>query len=101
MANYVLMRSLRVGGGGTSSKFHPLNTVGTKTIVSGANVLQLENVISSGSYAYAVFASWGHGSANFNGESCAQGEDIIAGWQMQNVKIIYDYDSVFEFNSLT
>lgn len=89
------------GWGGTSSKFHPLNTVGTKTIVSGANVLQLENVISSGSYTNAVFASWGHGSANFSGESCAQGEDIIAGWQMQNVKIIYDYDSVFEFNSLT
>lgn len=89
------------GWGGTSSKFHPLNTVGTKTIVSGANVLQLENVISSGSYADAVFGSWGYGNANLGGESCAQGEDIIAGWQMQNVKIIYDYDSVFEFNSLT
>ena len=89
------------GWGGTSSKFHPLNTVGTKTIVSGANVLQLETVISSGSYTDAVFASWGHGNANFAGETCANGEDIIAGWQMQNVKIIYDYDSVFEFNSLT
>lgn len=89
------------GWGGTSSKFHPLNTIGTKTIVSGANVLQLENVISSGSYASAVFASWGHGNADLSGESCGVDENIIAGWQMQNVKIIYDYDSVFEFNSLT
>jgi len=89
------------GWGGTSSKFHPLNNTGTKTIVSGANVLQLETVISSGNYASAVFGSWGHGNANLGAESCAQGEDIIAGWQMQNVKIIYDYDSVFEFNSLT
>ena len=81
--------------------FHPLNNVGTKTITSGANVLQLENIVSSGNYASAVFASWGHGNADLNNESCAYGDTIDIGWQMQNVKIIYDYDSVFEFKSLT
>lgn len=64
--------------------FDPLCT----TVSSGANTL----VLSSG-----VFASWGYGLASGIGGSDTAPDSYIRGWQAQNVKVIYDYESNFNF----
>ncbi len=64
--------------------FDPLCTA----VSSGANML----VLSSG-----VFASWGYGSASGIGGSETAPDSYIRGWQAQNVKVIYDYESNFNF----
>ena len=58
------------------------------SVSSGANML----ILSSG-----VFASWGHGTASDIGGSDTAPGDYIRGWQAQNVKVIYDYESNFNF----
>jgi hypothetical protein len=66
------------------AKFDPLCT----NITSGAQTLTL----SGGS-----FASWGYGSAStIGGEDTPYGK-YIRGWQAQNVKVIFDYESTFQF----
>ena len=58
------------------------------TVSSGANTL----VLSSG-----IFASWGYGTASgIGGPDTAPGS-YIRGWQALNVKVIYDYESYFNF----
>ena len=57
-------------------------------VSSGANTLTL----SSG-----VFASWGYGTASGIGGSGTAPGDYIRGWQAQNIKIIYDYETNFKF----
>jgi hypothetical protein len=64
--------------------FDPLCT----TVSSGINTL----VLSSG-----VFASWGYGSASGISGTDTAPDSYIRGWQAQNVKVIYDYESNFEF----
>ena len=64
--------------------FDPLCT----SVSSGANTL----VLSGG-----VFASWGYGSASGLGGSETAPESCIRGWQARNVKVIYDYESNFNF----
>ena len=64
--------------------FDPLCT----TVSSGANTL----VLSSG-----VFASWRYGSASGLGGPDTVPGSYIRGWQARNVKVIYDYESNFEF----
>lgn len=64
--------------------FDPLCT----TVSSGANTL----VLSGGS-----FASWGYGSASSIGGSDTPPGRHIRGWQARNVKVIYDYESTFNF----
>ena len=57
-------------------------------VSSGANTL----ILSGGS-----FASWGCGSASaFGGPDTPAGR-YVRGWQAQNVRIIYDYESFFNF----
>ena len=86
------------GWGANQYKFNPLNAT---NVSSGANVLPMQDFIvnSSQRYGSAIFASWGHGSADLSNESCSEDDGYICtGWQMQNVRIIYDYNSQFEFN---
>ena len=64
--------------------FDPLCT----TISSGTNTL----VLSDG-----VFASWGYGSASGVGGPESAPDNYIRGWQAQNVRVIYDYESNFIF----
>ena len=64
--------------------FDPLCT----TVSSGANTL----VLSGGS-----FAAWGYGSASAVGGSDTAPGQYIRGWQARNVKVIYDYESTFQF----
>ena len=64
--------------------FDPLCT----TVSSGANTL----VLSGG-----VFASWGYGSASGIGGPDTAPDNYIRGWQAQNVVVVYDYESNFEF----
>jgi len=64
--------------------FDPLCT----TVSSGANTL----VLSSGS-----FADWGCGSASPIGGSDTAPGHYVRGWQARNVKVIYDYESTFNF----
>lgn len=64
--------------------FDPLCT----SVSSGANTLPL----SSG-----VFASWGYGTASAVGGSGTAPGDYIRGWQAQNVEVVYDYESNFNF----
>lgn len=64
--------------------FDPLCT----TVSSGANALPLSN---------GVFASWGYGTASGIGGSDTVPGDYIRGWQAQNIKIIYDYETNFNF----
>ena len=64
--------------------FDPLCT----NISSGSNTL----VLSSG-----IFASWGYGTASALGGSDTVPGQYIRGWQAQNVKVIYDYESIFNF----
>ena len=64
--------------------FDPLCT----TVSSGANALPLSN---------GVFASWGYGAASGIGGSDTVPGDYIRGWQAQNIKIIYDYETNFNF----
>ena len=58
------------------------------TVSSGMNTL----ILSGG-----VFASWGYGTASGIGGSDTPPGDYIRGWQAQNVKVIYDYESNFNF----
>ena len=58
------------------------------TVSSGANTL----VLSSG-----VFASWGYGTASNIGGPDTMPGNYIRGWQARNVKVIYDYESYFNF----
>ena len=58
------------------------------TVSSGANALPLSN---------GVFASWGYGTASGIGGSDTTPGDYIRGWQAQNIKIIYDYETNFNF----
>ena len=58
-----------------------------KPVSSGANTLAL----SSG-----VFASWGYGSANI-GNTGSEESRNVRGWQALNVRIVYDYESAFNF----
>lgn len=72
------------GNGSGTYLFDPMCT----TVSSGANTL----VLSSG-----VFASWGYGTAtSIGGPDTAPG-NYIRGWQALNVKVIYDYESYFNF----
>ena len=64
--------------------FDPLCT----TVSSGANTL----VLSGGE-----FASWGYGSASGIGGSDTAPDSYIRGWQARNVRVIYDYESNYEF----
>ena len=64
--------------------FDPLCT----SVSSGANALALSN---------GLFASWGYGTASGIGGSDTAPGDYIRGWQAQNVKVIYDYESNFNF----
>lgn len=64
--------------------FDPLCT----TVSSGVNTL----VLSGGS-----FASWGFGSASGLGGTDTPSGRYARGWQAGNVRIIYDYESVFNF----
>jgi hypothetical protein len=57
-------------------------------VSSGANTL----ILSGGS-----FASWGYGSASALGGPDTPTGSYVRGWQAQNVKIIYDYESFFNF----
>ena len=57
-------------------------------ISSGANTL----VLSGGS-----FASWGYGTASALGGQDTPHGQYIRGWQARNVKVIYDYESIFNF----
>ena len=58
------------------------------TVSSGANTLVLSN---------GVFASWGYGSASGIGGQDTAPDSYIRGWRAQNVKVIYDYESNFNF----
>ena len=69
-------------GDGWTRIFDPLCT----TISSGMNSF----VLSGG-----VFASWGYGSASIPAGS--SGTKYSRGWQARNVRIIYDYNTTFEF----
>ena len=62
--------------------FDPLCT----TVSSGVNTF----VLSGG-----VFASWGYGSASIPAGS--SGTQYSRGWEARNVRIIYDYNTTFEF----
>ena len=57
--------------------------------------------ISSGTTTLAlssgVFASWGYGTASGIGGSDTAPGDYIRGWQARNIKVIYDYESTFNF----
>jgi len=64
--------------------FDPLCT----DVSSGANTL----VLSGGS-----FASWGYGSASGIGGPDTPPGTYIRGWQSRNVKIVYDYESTYDF----
>jgi len=64
--------------------FDPLCT----TVSSGTNTFAL----SSG-----IFVSWGYGSASGLGDPDTAPDSYIRGWQAQNVKVIYDYESNFNF----
>ena len=64
--------------------FDPLCT----TVSSGGNTL----VLSGG-----VFASWGYGSASGLGGPETAPDSCIRGWQARNVRVIYDYESNFNF----
>jgi len=64
--------------------FDPLCT----TVSSGANTF----VLSGGS-----FAAWGYGSASGIGGSDTAPGQYVRGWQAQNVTVIYDYESTFNF----
>ena len=64
--------------------FAPLCT----TVSSGTNTF----VLSSG-----IFASWGYGSASNVGGPDTAPSSYILGWQARNVKVIYDYESNFNF----
>ena len=58
------------------------------SVSSGANVL----VLSSG-----CFASWGFSSASGLGGADTPSGYYVRGWQADNVKVIYDYESTFNF----
>ncbi len=64
--------------------FDPLCT----TVSSGANTL----ILSSG-----AFASWGYGSASGLGGPDTAPDSYIRGWQALNVRVVYDYESNFNF----
>lgn len=64
--------------------FDPLCT----TVSSGANTL----VLSGGR-----FASWGFGAASGLGGTDTPLGRYVRGWQAGNVRVIYDYESVFNF----
>ena len=70
-------------GGGWTCVFDPLGT----TISSGVNSLTL----SSG-----VFASWGYGSATIPADESVT-DNYSRGWEAQNVRIIFDYNTTFDF----
>ena len=69
-------------GGGYENVFSPLCT----TVSSGANTFVLSN---------GVFASWGYGSAS--ALPATSQTQYMVGWEADNVQIIYDYNSVFNF----
>lgn len=72
------------GNGSGSCVFDPL----CAAVSSGANTFALSG---------GVFASWGCGSASsIGGPETAAGWHT-RGWQAQNVKVIYDYESTFNF----
>ena len=64
--------------------FDPLCT----TVSSGANTL----VLSGGS-----FVAWGYGSASAVGGSDTAPGPYVRGWQARNIKVVYDYESTFNF----
>jgi len=69
---------------GNTYVFDPL----CATVSSGANTLALNN---------GVFASWGYGTASGIGGADTAPGNYIRGWQAQNIKIIYDYETNFNF----
>ena len=72
------------GSGSDACAFDPLCT----TVSSGANAFALSG---------GIFASWGCGSASsIGGPETAPGR-CARGWQARNVKVIYDYESTFNF----
>ena len=73
--------------GGTESAVYVFDPLCT-TVSSGANTFALSG---------GCFASWGCGSASaIGGPETAPGR-YVRGWQARNVKIIYDYESTFNF----
>ena len=70
-------------GSGWTCVFDPLGT----TISSGVNSF----VLSGG-----VFASWGYGSATIPADASVT-ENYSRGWEARNVRIIYDYNTTFDF----
>lgn len=64
--------------------FDPLCT----DVSSGANTLAM----SGGS-----FASWGFGSASGIGGPSTPSGTYIRGWQARNVRIVYDYEPIYDF----
>ena len=74
-------------GNESSELVYPFDPLCT-SVSSGVNVL----VLSSG-----YFASYGYGTASsIGGPNTADG-DYLRGWQAQNVKVVYDYESIFNF----
>ena len=65
---------------------YPFDPLGA-AVSSGANTLLLNS---------GVFASWGYGAADIGQDGNTE-KNTERGWQALNVRIVYDYESVFNF----